>query len=155
MLDYVSSQELKSQTAWLTNDLNNTRQSWKLVFFHRPPYYSKNNRPNNDLLNAYQPIFDKYHVDLVFNGHDHCVARTVPLNNGKTVDDPAKGTVYYITGRSGSKYYKDSTRQIWDAFFYNPTDQPNYVTVEVNSSALTVKAVKQNGNVLDTYTIAK
>ncbi|KNZ69673.1 Calcineurin-like phosphoesterase [Thermincola ferriacetica] len=158
MLDNIEEKEIKAlnaQKAWLANDLKNTKKTWKLVFFHKPPFYSKGKRANNYLKAAYGPIFDRYHVDVVFNGHDHVVARTYPMYGGQPAKSPSKGTIYYITGRSGSKYYKDSSRKSWDTFFYNPTDEPNYIIAEVSKNKLTLKSVKQDETCIDTYTINK
>ncbi|MHB9095920.1 MAG: purple acid phosphatase family protein [Eubacteriales bacterium] len=158
MLDNTEENEtiiLNTQKEWLANDLKNTNKRWKLVFFHKPPYYSKAKRANEYIKTAYGPILDKYHVDVVFNGHDHAVARTLPMYGDKSVESPSQGTIYYITGRSGSKYYKDSSRKSWDTFFYNPTDEPNYIVAEVSGDKLTLKAVKQDGTGIDTYSINK
>ena len=125
------------------------------MFFHKPPYYNSLSRANEYLHTAYQPVLDRYAVDLVFNGHDHVVARTFPMYQGKSVKDGAKGTIYYIAGRSGSKIYRLNMRKDWDAFFYNPTDEPDYVVVEVGSRRLTVKSVKQDGTSVDSVSLNK
>lgn len=151
----VAGDILESQKAWLDNDLKNTDKEWKILLFHKTTYYNKATRTNEDIKAAFQPIIDKYHVDVVFNGHDHGIGRTYPINNDTFVDSPAKGTVYYVTGRSGNKTYSDLSKKIWDAFFYDPQDEPNYIVAEVDGSKLTLKAVKQDGTILDTYTIDK
>ncbi|MBE3575747.1 MAG: fibronectin type III domain-containing protein [Firmicutes bacterium] len=151
----VAGDILEAQKAWLEQDLQNTAKTWKIVFFHKTPYYNKATRSNEDIKAAFGPILDKYGVDVVFNGHDHGVARTYPINNDSFVSSPAQGTVYYVTGRSGNKYYTDLSAKVWDAFFYDPQAQPNYVVVQVNGSKLTIKAVNQDGSLIDVYTIDK
>ncbi|AKX93927.1 fibronectin type III domain-containing protein [Neomoorella thermoacetica] len=151
----VAGDILAAQKAWLEKDLQNTNKPWKLVFFHKTPYYNKATRTNEDIKAAFQPLFDKYHVDVVFNGHDHAVARTYPIAGDKFVSSPAKGTIYYLTGRSGNKYYPDLSAKVWDAFFYDPQDQPNYIVAELNGDKLTLRAMKQDGTPIDTYTIDK
>jgi hypothetical protein len=147
---------LKPQEEWLEKDLaENKDAKWKFVFFHKTPYYNKSVRANVDVSKAFTPIFDKYHVDVVFNGHDHGVSRTYPMNNGEMVQNPSEGTVYYVTGRSGNKYYNDLTSKVWDAFFYDPQDEPCYETVEINKGALTITAHKQDGTLIDKYVIDK
>ena len=140
---------------WLRNDLQKTKKKWKIVLFHKTPYYNKATRTNDRLKAALLPVIDSCHVDVVFNGHDHGISRTYPFNNDIIVDKPSKGTVYYITGRSGSKTYKDLSKKYWDAFFYNPVDQPVYVVVEVSGDGLTIKAFNQDNTLIDTYTINK
>ncbi|SNX53726.1 fibronectin type III domain-containing protein [Thermoanaerobacterium sp. RBIITD] len=151
----VAGDILEAQKVWLDKDLSSTNKTWKIVFFHKTPYYNKATRSNEQIKAAFQPIFDKYHVDIVFNGHDHGYSRTYPINNDQYVNSPAKGTVYVVTGRSGNKYYPDLSQKVWDAFFYDPQDQPNYIVADVNGNTLTIKAVKQDGTLIDTYSITK
>jgi len=144
------------QTAWLRQDLEQNRDAlFTLVFFHKTPYYNKGNRTNVLLKETFCPLFDQYHVDVVFSGHDHATSRTYPLRNGQFVQSPADGTVYYVTGRSGAKYYGDLTPKVWDARFYDPQDQPDYQTVELAGGVLTIKAFRQDGSLLDQYVIDK
>lgn len=151
----VSGDILEAQKAWLDKDLSSTNKTWKIVFFHKTPYYNKATRSNEQIKAAFQPIIDKYHVDVVFNGHDHGYSRTYPIKNDQYVKSPADGTVYVIAGRSGNKYYPDLSQKVWDAFFYDPQDQPNYIVATINGNTLTIKAVKQGGTPIDTYSITK
>ncbi len=147
---------LEPQKQWLDNDLAAHKDAqWKVVFFHKTPYYNKSGRANAAVKKAFDPIFDKYHVDVVFNGHDHGVSRTYPIKNDELMQNPKDGTVYYVTGRSGNKWYPDLTSKIWDAKFYDPQDQPNYQTVEVNDEKLTVSSLKEDGTLIDRYVIDK
>ncbi|MBP2626948.1 MAG: metallophosphoesterase [Firmicutes bacterium] len=146
---------LDKQEAWLENDLRATNKKWKIVCFHRPPYNNKEKETNQNIRKAFVPVFDKYHVDVVFTGHDHVYARTYPLYGDEVVDSPGKGTIYVATGRSGTKSYRDSLAKDRNIFFYNPLDEPNYVTVEVSGNSLTVKAFKQSGILIDNWMIDK
>jgi len=57
-------------------------------------------------------VFDKHHVDIVFNGHNHWYERIGPLKGngdseqGIPVDDPSKGTIYIVTGGAGAMTYQ-------------------------------------------------
>jgi hypothetical protein len=146
---------LERQSKWLERDLAATRQAWKIVFFHKPPYNNKQGRPNPAVKAAFCPVFDKYHVDVVFNGHEHGLYRTYPIKDDKIQKETWDGTVYYTTGRSGAKYYNDQGKTDWDAFAYNPQDQPCYETVLVNPAKLVITAKKQDGTVIDEYTISR
>ena len=147
---------LDMQKAWLDNDLKSTTKKWKIVLFHKTPYYNKANRTNEDVKAAFLPIIDKYHADIVFNGHDHGVSRTYPMNNDTFVANPAQGTVYYVTGRSGNKYYSDLFKKVWDASLTSDgTDMPTYIVAQADSMRLTLKAYKQNGTLIDSYSISK
>ncbi|MBU2700520.1 hypothetical protein Ga0466249_001612 [Sporomusaceae bacterium BoRhaA] len=147
---------LKMQAQWLKADLDANRDAvFTLAFFHKTPYYNKGIRSNVLLKEAFTPVFDEYHVDMVFNGHDHATSRTFPIYHDTFVQSPTQGTVYYVTGRSGAKYYADLTQKVWDAKFFDPQDMPDYQTVELNGQKFTVKAFKQDGTLVDTYVIDK
>ena len=146
---------LTAQQAWLKADLAASRATWKLVFFHKPPYGVSPLRPNAEVRQAFCPIFDAYHVDLVFNGHDHAIARTYPMKKGRLVQKPSQGTVYYVVGRSGNKVYSAAAKRPFHAFVYNPVDQPNYLFVEVTRTRLVVTTVKQDGTILDAFSSDK
>ncbi len=68
---------------------------------------------------------------------------------------PSQGTVYFITGRSGAKTYTDTVKKAWTAFYYNPLDQPNYLVVDVADTRLTVKTMKMDGTLVDSFFIDK
>jgi acid phosphatase type 7 len=146
---------LKAQESWLDKDLAASGKKWRLVFFHKTPYSHNPLNMDHSIKEAFCPIIEKYHVDVVFNGHDHVLARTKPLKNDKSYDDPKVGTVYYTTGRSGAKYYQIMMSTSMDTFFYNPTDQPCYEAVTVAVESLRIAARKQDGSLIDEYTIKK
>ncbi|NTV61532.1 MAG: twin-arginine translocation signal domain-containing protein [Chlorobiaceae bacterium] len=146
---------LRMQAEWLDRDLASTRKKWKLVFFHKTLYYNKASRANEALKAAFQPVIDRHSVDIVFNGHDHGYSRTWPIREDTFTDSPAKGTVYLVTGRSGNKSYQDLSQKVWNAFFYDPQTEPNYIVVKVDGNRLTVSAFTQSGRTIDRYTIDK
>ncbi|MEW9700655.1 S-layer homology domain-containing protein [Paenibacillus sp. SI8] len=148
---------LEEQKVWLDKDLQSTTKKWKIALYHKASYYARASRDTDaePIKLAFQPIFDKYHVDVVFAAHDHAISRTFPINNNYFVDTPGQGTVYYITGRSGNKNYNDPMKQVWDAYQKNDTEDTNYFAVQVNGDKLTIKSLEKNGTLLDEYTIDK
>jgi len=158
VLDSQSDEEgniLPAQVEWLEKDLAASKAPWKIAFFHKPPYENHILRTNPDVKKAFCPLFDKYHVDLVFNGHDHALAHTYPINGGKIMEKPSQGTVYYIVGRSGTKAYKDLVKKDWNTFFYNPLDQPVYLVLKSDKNKVTVKSYKQDGTLMNDFYINK
>lgn len=93
-----------TQTRWLEQKLSQTKATWKFVVYHHPAYSSGGNRDNVELRAAWTPLFDKYHVDMSLQGHDHAYLRTYPLKAGQRVASPKEGTVYVISV-SGMKMY--------------------------------------------------
>lgn len=143
------------QRDWLDADLAGSKAAWKIVLFHRPPYGVMPSRANEGVKEAFCPVIDKHQVDLVFNAHDHGIARTHPIRDGRVLENGSRGTVYYVTGRSGEKTYAKIERMPWNSFFYNPLDQPNYFVVDVTEPRITIHAIKQDGTVLDVFSLDK
>jgi len=146
---------LEEQKAWLEKDLSQTKKEWIVVLWHKPPYPCRSYRTAEGIKANFTPIMDKYHVDVVFNGHDHAYTRTYPINDGQIVNSPALGTVYVITGRSGVKILDGNERKAWSTNFFDPQDMPNYMVVEVCGSRMQIKAYKMDGTLIDDYTIDK
>ena len=139
---------LSQQATWLDNDLSNNKQKWTIVMFHKTPYYNKKTRNNPAVKDIFTPVIEKHHVDVVFNGHDHGISRSYAINGNNYSADFSKGTVYYVTGRSGNKYYTDLNNKIWDASFIDCQDSPSYEVVSIANGKLTIDAYKYN--VIDT-----
>jgi acid phosphatase type 7 len=144
---------LKPQQAWLEADLAASKAKWKIAFFHRSPYGVKPDRDEAEIRKAFCPILEKYHVNLVFTAHDHGVARTPPMKNGVAMKSATEGTIYYVVGQSGGKTYKDNVKREFHSFFYNPMNQPNYLVLEATQKKITIKAVNQDGTLIDVISI--
>jgi hypothetical protein len=106
----------KTQLAWLDGDLNRANANRAKVPFiavlsHRGLFSTSNHSTDGDVLAArgqLAPIFDKYAVDVVFNGHDHEYERSAPLKAGNPPSgDPVvgTGTVYIICAGAGADPY--------------------------------------------------
>jgi hypothetical protein len=146
---------VNEEKEWLEQDLQSTNKKWKVVVFHQPLYRNEASAANNNDREAFVPIFDKYHVDVVFSGHEQIYARTHPLYNNEIVAQAALGTIYVTSGKSGTKNYQNSEVKSWDVVFYNPLNEPIYLTVEVQSSIMTVKAFTQQGFMIDAWAVEK
>lgn len=103
-----SNRELEVQAEWLENLLQKTTQKWIIVTYHHPMYSASSGRDNPTLREIWKPIFDKYHVDLALQGHDHSYARgrVSPGENvleGVNLRDQT-GTVYVVSVSGGKMY---------------------------------------------------
>ncbi|MCA9445020.1 MAG: metallophosphoesterase, partial [Candidatus Omnitrophica bacterium] len=99
-----SNLEPETQTEWLEEQLKNTDKTWKFVVYHHPAYSSGPSRDNPEIRKLWGDIFDKYHVDIALQGHDHAYLRTYPMYDQKRVETAADGTIY-IVSVSGTKFY--------------------------------------------------
>ena len=143
---------LEQQQRWLAKDLSKTQKRWKVVLMHRGIWTHPFNGPLDDIGQTFVPVFDQYHVDLVFTGHVHSYARTKALKNGNPDPD---GTIYISTGRSGDRVWDKSPQKPMDELYYNPLDMPNYLVFEASHDALKVTAFKQNGEIIDQTELKK
>ena len=74
-----------SQYKFIDQDLQSASSrpdvKWIIVYFHQPMYTSPSHHPPvTSLRNAYHPLFDKYGVDLVLQGHNHNYQRSFPID---------------------------------------------------------------------------
>lgn len=96
-----SNEKLDRQSIWLENILGNSDAAWKIILMHHPLPVTAEGRNNEELRERWKPLFEKYHVDLVLQGHDHTYARgrfAMGETNRRT------GPVYVVSV-SGSKMY--------------------------------------------------
>ncbi|HEY7147475.1 MAG TPA: metallophosphoesterase family protein [Streptosporangiaceae bacterium] len=90
---YVSGYSRGAQTAWLARTLAKARRDdsvdWVIVQMHQIACSSSATGNGSDLgiRQAWLPLFDRYEVDLVLNGHDHDYERSFPCRGF----DPVSG----------------------------------------------------------------
>ena len=107
-----------AQTRWLDGRLKYLREQedvdFVVVFFHHCAYSTTSSHASEGgVRNLWVPLFDKYGVDLVINGHNHVyeradtmkggVARKTPI--GDTVHPATDGTTYITAGGGGRGLY--------------------------------------------------
>ena len=129
---------------WLENDLAQTRQPWKVVFFHAPFYTSGAHGFDPEvpqLRAALEPLFIQHGVDVVFNGHDHDYERSV-----------AHGVVYIVTGGGGATLYPQVLPNPASVYF---TSTHHSVLVNVNGPTLSVSGVRSDGARFDEFSLHK
>jgi predicted phosphodiesterase len=109
--------------AWLDKDLtaadaDRANHPFVVVVSHRGVFSTSNHGVDPDVLQTrgkLAPLFDKHHVDLAVNGHDHEFEISKPLHAGTdpsgapTVQPAGQGTVYLITAGAGAEPYDVGT----------------------------------------------
>ena len=132
------------QVNWLSNDLANITQPWRIVFFHRPPYSSGFHGSDLELQQAFGPIFEQRGVQLVINGHDHNYERLVPWR----VSGP-QAVTYVVTGGGGGEL-----RAVGQSAFTAVSQSVNhFVRGTISGCQLTLQAVNASGVVFDSYVL--
>jgi predicted MPP superfamily phosphohydrolase len=137
---------------WLSNDLRSTRQFWRVVYFHHPPYAggANQNDPICGLVRQHViPILDANGVQVVFSGHEHSYQRSHPIRNGVVVA-PDSGINYFVSGGGGAFLYPVLKRP--EAAFGESVH--HYLRVEVRGSRMIVRAIRYDGTEIESTTIA-
>ncbi len=150
------------QFQWLDTALGASVATWKIVCHHHPPFSSdendygdlwKTNASTRGDLKARQlvPLYEKHHVDLVWNGHIHSYERTWPVRDGQAVNQ--EGVVYMITGGGGGSLETPGPGRPY--FQNNVRRGHHYCMVAVNGQILEIKAFDLEGQLFDHLVIEK
>ena len=148
-----SAEMARRQAEWLDARLAQTKATWKFVIFHHPVYASHTSREQPQLGKAWIPVFDKHHVDMVLQGHDHAYLRTYPMQGGKAVTEPGQGTVYVVSV-SGQKFVPLAERGYTARGF---ADVATYQTIDISprKGTLLYRAFDVEGHELDRLELTK
>ena len=91
----------KKQVDWLKDKLATDTATWKIAFFHHPPYSSGGKHGSDTKLREIvEPLFLQHGVNVVLAGHEHFYERI----------KPQKGIYYFISG-SGGKLRKGDVKK--------------------------------------------
>ena len=142
------------QLAWLSKVLSENRSRWTVVFQHQPVYpISKERKRAVQMESLLVPLYDKHHVDVVLQGHDHAYGRTHKLRNGKIVAGEEPGTIYTTTV-SGPKMYK-LTPVVPDLMAKLLEGVQLYQVIDVQPHQLRYQAYTIDGAVVDAFELHK
>jgi uncharacterized protein (TIGR03437 family) len=145
------------QHQWLVDDLASIPEwiTWKIIFFHFPPYSSGGYAPGIlSVRDSLVPLVDQYGVDLVLAGHDHNYQRSHQLRSGSVVSSSSVGqkglgTIYVVTGGGGRSLYDFSQPPDWLA---TRSKRYHFVKATVDASSLRLQSIStEDGAVLDEY----
>lgn len=148
-----SNDRLQQQAVWMDSVLSHNPNKWTIVSFHHPLYSAGRERDDRDTRDAFLPIFDKHHVDLVLTGHDHAYARSHPLKNGARTLGAEKGTVYVVSV-SGAKFYTVNSGYA-DLMAKTGGYVQLFQVVSIDGAKLQFQAITATGAVYDSFVIEK
>jgi 3',5'-cyclic AMP phosphodiesterase CpdA len=145
-----SNERQQDQVAWLEEQLRENPNRWTVVTFHHPVFSTARGRDNKALREAWMPVFDRYRVDLVLNGHDHGYGRS-NLNTGLNFRENKSGTVYVVSV-SGPKMYNVEKAPWMERA---AEDTQLYQVVSVNGGRLKYEARTATGELYDAFDLRK
>ncbi|GAA5069354.1 hypothetical protein HNP84_008944 [Thermocatellispora tengchongensis] len=148
---------MAAQTAWLEGLLKNNPNKWTVVTFHHPVYSTTGSRNNPNVRAQWAPLFEKYGVDLVLQGHDHSYGRGNQVAARKTAT--VHNGVAYVVSVSGGKMYALNNGENWtgNGAEVRSTSQNTqlYQLIDVTKDTITFEARYANGEHHDGFVIRK
>lgn len=149
---------LQAQTDWLEQVLRSSQARWNIVVMHQPVYTCARPEDTEPLKSAWQPLLERYKVDLVLQGHDHCYSRLTHAQ-GREASRQAQranrpvGPVYMVSV-TGSKMYglNDRARSQPDR---TAEDTQLYQTVAVENDRLQVRTWSADDQLYDAFDIQR
>jgi 3',5'-cyclic AMP phosphodiesterase CpdA len=132
------------QLAWIEAALKDSRDEWKICYFHHPLYSDGRTHGSSvDLRVVLEPLFIKYRVNVVFSGHDHVYERI----------KPQKGIYYFVSGAGGQLRKGDVKRSELTAAAFDQ-DQ-SFMLVEIAGADLQFRAISRTGQTVDSGAIKR
>ena len=168
---------------WLTKDLAAAQSAtWRFVGFHQPGFNSAHEHFTEQQMRPLSQIFEAGHVDIVFSGHVHNYQRSFPLKftladspvgpKGEVAGEwkldkafadgaAAKphGVIYIVSGAGGAGLYNPEQQTEptgWQSFTNKFVSQVHSLSVvDISGKTFKLKQVSENGDVVDSFRIAK
>jgi len=144
------------QYKFAVNDLEKANNSssidWIIVMFQKPFYSSLTSHIQEYIMREkYQPVFDKYGVDIVLQGHNHIYDRTLPLqfnphNISKPIVDESinttdkffnpEGSIFSVVGLGGRSSHIFLNQP---EYVVKQSNEFGFLTIEINGKELDAK----------------
>jgi len=112
-----------------------------VVQVHFPPYSASNHGTDTDVLllrDTYVPLFEQYHVDVVFSGHDHNYQHS-----------EVNGIHYVVTGGGGAPRYgvdPEPWTVAWEKTLH-------YMRIDVTDDTMSLTAKRADGTVIEQFDV--
>ena len=142
---FESTYPVPEEIAWLEKELEASTSTWKIVVFHHP-LYSSGDRHGSDLRlrDVLEPLFLKYNVSVVLNGHDHFYERV----------KPQKGIVYFVVGSGGQLRKGNIDRSSGITAKGFDTDQA-FMAAEITGDEMHFNAISRTGQIVDSGVLTR
>jgi 3',5'-cyclic AMP phosphodiesterase CpdA len=132
------------QVNWIENELQTSRDDWKIVYLHHPLYSSGDAHGSDLALRAtLEPMFVKHGVSVVLAGHDHVYERV----------KPQKDIPYFVVGSGGELRRGDLKKTaLTDVGF--DTDNV-FLVAEILDQTMYFNAISRTGQIVDSGMIVR
>ncbi len=136
---------------WLEKVLRDNKSKWTILTLHFPFYSTKDNRDNPELRDNFQPIIEKYNVDMVLTGHDHAYGRGMENIKSMTNEGEISGPMYVVSV-CGPKQYSLSDKG-WMTRKAGNTQL--FQVISIDGKKLNFKAYTATGKLYDEFDLVK
>jgi 3',5'-cyclic AMP phosphodiesterase CpdA len=134
----------RRQLEWIDRALGDSRDDWKICYFHHPLYSNAGRHGSAvDLRVLLEPILVRHGVDVVLSGHDHSYERL----------KPQKGIHYFVSGAGGKLRKGDISPTETTATFFDQ-DQ-SFMLVEIAGTELFFQTISRTGRTVDSGAIRR
>lgn len=146
----------KEAAEWLYEDLKKSDKRWKIGGYHFPVYPVMPEGENSDGYPYLRKGIEEGKLDILFEGHEHSLARTYPMTESGMFDRPSQGVIHYIAGNGGRNPFTTNCRKIWHPKFYPQEENIySYVVCEVRGGRMTLTAYLEDGRIADYLVVDK
>jgi acid phosphatase len=132
--------DIKEQQDWLESALAKSTAKWKIVYGHHPVYSNGVHGETKTMMEYFKPIFEKYHVDIYFCGHEHDIQVLKPVN----------GVSYIVSGGAA----KHRNTKYADNTLYAATNL-GFVWCGATDNLLEAQCIDRDGKIAYAYDIKK
>jgi len=141
---------------WVYKQLEETvsLSSWRIVVMHHPMWtvadIPKDEQRAVTMREYFLPLLEEAEVDLILCGHQHLYARTLPMRGEGAASD-GTGIVQVMVSSGAKQAYHAGKRD------YISVTEPiqSFLYVTATKARLTVTAYNADGEVFDSFSIAK
>ena len=153
---------LREQTKYVERKLKESTAKWNIITCHHSVFSPAKGRDFKFGREVWKPIFDKYNVDLVLNGHDHTYARGHIPEINETKKDADELKTVYITSVSGPKQYRQDSSNLTEYLLKNGYELDKaaqfiqfFQVITIDDNKLTYEAYTATGKEYDRFVIVK
>jgi 3',5'-cyclic AMP phosphodiesterase CpdA len=136
---------------WLVDDLAASEATWKIAFFHHPPFSLYESRSdNNAVLNQIMPALSDGDVDLILVGHDHHYVRSLPIRGDCKVPGGDGAIPFILVGSGGTELHAFEDPDDWYVAAGN--DQIHaFLSLTIHGCSGKGEAIDINGQTIDSF----
>jgi hypothetical protein len=138
---------------WLDGVLADAGDRWKVAFYHHPVYPNGKYPPSGKMHTLIVPMFDRHHLTIGFNGHNHMYGRSHPMRHERVVS-PEQGTIYVTTAAGGNPLYKIG-HPVPEYIAIQDNSKHSFTVIEVTREQMHIRQIAIDESIMDEFSIVR